>query len=72
LNKQYASIIIFLRVTAPKSANMTARFSMGEVDKPTQETIVKGFHKYTRAAISPQGRITEETTKKERSIFAFK
>jgi hypothetical protein len=36
---------------------MTAKFSIGEVDKPTQESIVKGFHRYTRAAISPQGRI---------------
>lgn len=47
---------------------MTARFSMGEVDNPTQETIVKGFHKYTRAAISPQGKIPKETVKKKREI----
>lgn len=60
------SIIIYLRVTAPYSANMTARFSIGEVDKPTQHEIVKGFQRYTRAAISPQGKIPERENKKER------
>lgn len=35
-----------------------ARFSIGDVDKPTHATIVKGFHKYTRAAISPEGIIS--------------
>jgi hypothetical protein len=33
---------------------MTTRFSTGEVDKPTHAAIVKGFHKYTSAAISPE------------------
>jgi hypothetical protein len=50
---------------------MTAKFSIGEVDKPTQESIVKGFHRYTRAAISPQGRIPEGNRKKERSAIPF-
>jgi hypothetical protein len=29
------------------------------VDRPTHATIVKGFHKYTRAAKSPEGRTSE-------------
>lgn len=37
---------------------MTNRFSIGDVLNPMQEMIVKGFHKYTRAAISPDGRIS--------------
>lgn len=35
-----------------------ARFSIGDVDKPTHATIVKGFHTYTREAISPAGKIS--------------
>lgn len=38
---------------------MMARFSIGDVDNPTHAAIVKGFHKYIRAAISPEGRISE-------------
>lgn len=34
------------------------RFSIGDVDKPTHAAIVKGFHKYTRAAISPEESIS--------------
>lgn len=34
------------------------RFSIGDVDKPTQATIVKGFQRYTRAAISPEESIS--------------
>jgi hypothetical protein len=41
---------------------MMARFSTGDVDKPTHATIVKGFHKYTRAAISPEGMISTNNT----------
>lgn len=41
---------------------MMARFSTGEVDKPAHATIVKGFHKYTRAAISPEGMISTNNT----------
>lgn len=41
---------------------MIARFSTGDVDKPTHATIVKGFHKYTRAAISPEGMISTNNT----------
>lgn len=33
---------------------MMTKFSIGDVDKPTQATIVKGFHKYTSAAILPE------------------
>lgn len=32
------------------------KFSIGDVDEPTQVTIVIGFHKYTRAAVSPEER----------------
>uniref|UniRef100_A0A2P2KZU4 Phosphatidylinositol glycan anchor biosynthesis class U protein-like isoform X1 n=1 Tax=Rhizophora mucronata TaxID=61149 RepID=A0A2P2KZU4_RHIMU len=38
---------------------MMTRFSIGEVDRPTHAAIVKGFHRYTRAAISPEGIISE-------------
>lgn len=38
---------------------MMARFSIGDVDKPTHATIVKGFHRYTRAAISPEEKTSE-------------
>lgn len=37
---------------------MTAIFSIGDVDKPTHATIVKGFHKYIRAATSPEDMIS--------------
>lgn len=38
---------------------ITNIFSIGVVLKPMHVTIVKGFHKYTRAAMSPEGRISE-------------
>lgn len=46
----------FIPDDAPNRDKMTNMFSIGDVLKPTQETIVKGFHKYTRAAILPEGR----------------
>lgn len=30
------------------------KFSIGDVDKPTHATVVNGFHKHIRAAISPE------------------
>lgn len=36
------------------------KFSIGDVEEPTQLTMVKGFHKYTRAAISPDDRTSEK------------
>lgn len=38
---------------------MTIKFSIAEVDKPMHATTVKGLHKYTSAAISPEGRNPE-------------
>lgn len=45
-----------LRLHAPYSDNTTIKFSTADVDNPTHATIVNGFHMYTRAAISPEGR----------------
>lgn len=50
---------------------MTTKFSIGEVEKPTQESIVKGFHKYTRAAISPQGKTPPERNRKKEGSAIF-
>lgn len=43
---------------APYRVSTMTRFSIGDVDKPTHATIVKGFHTYTREAISPAGKIS--------------
>lgn len=59
-----AKIVNFLPLDAPKRVSTTARFSIGDVDRPTHATIVKGFHKYTRDAISPAGKISVIMEKK--------
>lgn len=53
---------------------MIIKFSIADVDKPTHATIVKGFHKYTRAARSPEGKTSERInilSKWEEQEFAF-
>ena len=43
------------------------------MDRPTHATIVKGFHKYTRAAKSPEGRSSgnsKDTIKRDDKDFA--
>lgn len=47
----------YLPLQAPYKDIITNRFSIGDELKPMHVTIVKGFHKYTRAAISPDGRL---------------
>lgn len=38
--------------------NRMTKFSIGDVEAPTHVTMVKGFHRYTRAAMSPDDRIS--------------
>lgn len=44
------------------------------MDRPTQATTVKGFHKYTRAAKSPEGRTSgniEDASKKDEQEYTL-